>query len=498
MRQLSFDASPWKLVVFGWAIGAAVVCIAAPPQGTQESARLRGPLHEAFASPLAGAELQGTVVKRRPGPPLDELPAAIKPISPRAIWIPGYWGWEPGDEEFLWVPGVWRVPPPGMRWVPGYWDEHGGGVRWVRGFWYPVKESRLRYLPSPPKSRANAAREPTVDQFQVPGHWSYVQGEYRWNDGFVARHKSGWVWMPSHYVWTPRGALFVPGYWDYAMEARGFALVPARVTADGPPSLTHSTVTFTPKVAVNVAHLSEALFIDTDEGHYLFGDYFEPRFADRVTPWFKTVKTRGADPHFAYESWRQRATPNWPQALAERYRRRRDEPSLRPTLTYTERARGDTRSPDDVPDMGLSVTALIRSRSAARSVVELAPDAVRRADQNAVIVTSLAAQRAKFEQRSPATGDRAVTFYLPAPVEPLVRAQATTQMPSATAGQYLPGVAGRTVPGAAGRRLPGMSGRTVPGVDIHVPGATAPGVLPGADTGLSERRSDGEKERRSE
>jgi hypothetical protein len=487
MHPLPFDKFWWKLVTLGWAIAtwlcSVPICIAAPPRPTHESARLRGPVHEAFASPLAGTELPGTVVNRHPAPPLVELPAAIKPISPRAIWIPGYWGWEPAEEEFLWVPGVWRVPPPGMRWVPGYWDEHGGGVRWVRGFWYSVKESRFRYLPSPPERPRESGRQLAADQYQVPGHWSFFEGQYRWNKGFVSWHKSGWVWMPSHHVWTPRGSVFVPGYWDYAMMARGVALAPAHVATEVP-GLSGRAVAFAPKIAVNVAELPEALFIDADQGHYLFGDYFEPRFADQLTPWFEADKTWGADPNFAYESWRQSATPDWPHTLAERYRHRRDEVSMRPPLTFAERARGDTRNPDEVPDMGFSVSALARSRSAARSAVELAPDAVRRASQNAVAVASLAAQRAKFEQGSPATGDQTVAFYLPVPVQPLDRTRATTQTPSATAGQYVPGVAGRTVPGAVGRSLPGMSGRTVPGVDIRVPGVIAPGVVPGADTGL--------------
>ena len=117
----------------------------APPASAspaKEQVLLRGPLHEAFAAPLAGADQPAAIVADRPGPTLDELPTAVKPAASNAVWIPGYWGWEPAAEEFVWVPGIWRVPPPGMRWVPGYWSTVEGGFRWVRGFWYPVMEPR--------------------------------------------------------------------------------------------------------------------------------------------------------------------------------------------------------------------------------------------------------------------------------------------------------------------------------------------------------------------
>ena len=177
------------------------------------------------------------------------------------------------------------------------------------------------------------------------------------------------------------------------------------------------------------------------------------------------------------------AVPDWPQALARRYERRRDDEQLRPPVQFTEGSRGDAGANDGLPKLGLAVAAWSRSQLAGRRATELSPDAVRRAVQNSAGAKVLAIQRAKFESNGvPATAEAPLAFDLPAPTESLERIDADRRPHSATAGQYVPGVAGRDVPGTAGETLPGMRGRTLPGVDVHVPGATAPGVLPGADT----------------
>jgi hypothetical protein len=446
-----------------------------------ETVRLRGPLHEAFAAPLAGAEEAGATVEGRPGPLLAELPTAVKPAASNAVWIPGYWGWDPAGDEFVWVPGIWRVPPPGMRWVPGYWSEHDDRSRWVRGFWYPVSEPRLRYLPPPPETQEAPPSPPdSPEQFNVPAHWAYAQGQYRWNRGFTARHKSGWVWMPSHFAWTPRGAIFLPGYWDHAPRSRGLVFAPASISDAGE----KSSAAFTPKVALHMAALSEALFVGAGLGHYYFGDYFDGDFADELPPWYAAPSGSPEEPLFAYERWRQRAVPDWRQALARRYERRRDDEQLRPPLQFSERAVGDVSVTGDQPDLGVSIAARSRARGVGRPFTEILPDALRRVVQNSAGIRSLTVQRAKFEaDGAPATREAPLAFYLPAAIETFERTDSGVRPRSATAGQYVPGVAGREVPGTVGERLPGMSGRTVPGVDIHVPGATAPGVLPGADTG---------------
>lgn len=447
----------------------------------QASVRLRGPLHEAFAAPLAGADQPGKIIERRPAKPLGELPAAVKPSSRRAVWVPGYWGWEPAELDFVWIPGVWRIPPPGMRWVPGYWSDREGSFRWMRGFWYPVKETRLSYLPSPPERRRqpSPAHSMGPSEFRVPGYWSHEQGEYRWKPDFAAPHKPGWIWIGAHWVWTPRGALFVPGYWDYALANRGIAFAPIQFDANGETARGRVT---RPTVAVNVAELPEAMFIAAGLGHYCFGDYFSGDLGDELRPWYELEASGDLDPNFAYQRWQRRDQQDWQQRLAERYRARRENAESRPAVEFN----ADRHLNSSMRSLGVSIRVLDRARDARWSIMQLPSESVRQAAVNAASVESLAAQRASFEAEAGGTKEP-LAFDLPPPVAPLDRVRPASQPASATAGQYIPGVIGREVPGAAKRRLPGTTGRTLPGVDVRVPGAASPGTLPGADTGLERK-----------
>lgn len=72
----------------------------------------------------------------RIGPPM--LPVFSQPRLPAAgyLWTPGYWAWNPEDQDYYWVPGTWVRPPRvGLLWTPGYWANEGPGFRWRVGYW---------------------------------------------------------------------------------------------------------------------------------------------------------------------------------------------------------------------------------------------------------------------------------------------------------------------------------------------------------------------------
>ncbi|HVA47213.1 MAG TPA: hypothetical protein VNH11_12665 [Pirellulales bacterium] len=434
-------------LMFMTAVVPTTRAVSAAGRPSEAAVPVRGPIHEAFAQPLSGAETPGTVFDGRPPPPLAHTPPATKPGIAAAAWIPGYWGWEPAMGDLVWVPGVWRVPPPGMRWVPGYWSVADQGWRWVRGFWFPRNQPRLQYLPPPPPP-ANEPPAPTPpgDRFAVPGYWSYEGEKYVWRRGFQAPFKAGWVWMPSHSVWTPRGSVFVPGYWDFAIERRGLALLPM---AAG----TQSNVSPKPALAINLADLSEALFVGAVYGHFYFGDYFDvlPGAAD-IKPWYEPDATGRPEPDFAYERWRhQPKNAHWAARLAERYQARREHAERRPTLA--------------------------RPNEAVPSAARLRPEILRQAAQAANGLRQLAVMREKFESTvdaAPAGG--VATLYLPAAADSETQVRATEQPRASVTEESLPGISGRRVPGVGQRTLPGVSGRAVPGVEADLPDVAAPGV----------------------
>ena len=75
------------------------------------------------------------------GFPPPELPVYEQPICPGEgyIWTPGYWAWDPDDEDYYWVPGTWVLAPEvGYLWTPGYWAWGGSAYVFHDGYWGPV------------------------------------------------------------------------------------------------------------------------------------------------------------------------------------------------------------------------------------------------------------------------------------------------------------------------------------------------------------------------
>jgi WXXGXW repeat (2 copies) len=75
------------------------------------------------------------------GFPPPELPLYDQPICPGEgyIWTPGYWAWDPDDEDYYWVPGTWILAPEvGFLWTPGYWGWGGTAFVFYEGYWGPV------------------------------------------------------------------------------------------------------------------------------------------------------------------------------------------------------------------------------------------------------------------------------------------------------------------------------------------------------------------------
>ncbi|MBI2479279.1 MAG: YXWGXW repeat-containing protein, partial [Planctomycetia bacterium] len=220
------------------------------------------------------------------------------------VWIPGYWGWDQERDDFLWISGVWRVPPPGHRWIPGYWTEAAEGYQWISGFWLPAEVDEIQYLPYPPESleRGPAGIAPSQDHYWVSGCWLHHDGRYQWRPGYWTVGHHGWMWVPDHYVWTPRGAVYVRGRWDYRLDDRGVLFAPVYFRGD---VASRSSVRFAPTAVINVQRILLHLFVRPDYGHYYFGDYYGEQFARagfHPSHEFHDGRRR-YDPLFAFYRW---------------------------------------------------------------------------------------------------------------------------------------------------------------------------------------------------
>ena len=86
-------------------------------------------------APLVHAQISVSVGIELPPP---ELPVYEQPAIPGDgyLWTPGYWSWNPNENDYYWVPGTWvNAPYVGALWTPGYWGHEGNNYSWNRGYW---------------------------------------------------------------------------------------------------------------------------------------------------------------------------------------------------------------------------------------------------------------------------------------------------------------------------------------------------------------------------
>ena len=341
-----------------------------PPSQEQPDVLTRGPVHEAFAQPVAMQnETAMPAVETQPPANVTETPPVERPAG-GAIWAPGYWSWDAERNNYIWVSGCWRLPPPRMSWIPGYWTSTPGGWQWVPGFWSPTAPEALVYLPAPPAVTdiQPPGPPPMTDDFWVPSCYYWYQEHYVLRSGYWLHPQTGWIWAPSHCTWTPRGHVFVEGHWDYALERRGvlFAPVyfPGRIS-------TGVRVSFSPSVTIDIGVLSTHLFACPRYEHYYFGDYYDGTYVQiGIYPWFDCVRVgTWYDPLFVYARWNHgRSDHRWEEHEREDFRHRQDHRDLRPPRTYREQETRLSHLPPSersTHEMARPLSTVVRNPSAA-------------------------------------------------------------------------------------------------------------------------------------
>jgi hypothetical protein len=274
-----------------------------PPEIDSEGVQTltRGPVHEAFASPAVADPAPGMVIPKAPPADVQETAPEYQPEGDNVQWYPGYWAWDEDREDFIWISGIWRDPPPGRRWVPGYWAEVAGGHQWVAGFWIPEQVEEMEYLKPPPASleQGPSVASPGDDYFYIPGSWTYVNNDYTWSAGYWAPYREDWVYVQSQWVWTPRGCIFVPGYYDWRVPRRGQIFAPVYFSSV---VYRRPSYFYTPRCVINTSNLFVHLWVRDSYCHYYFGNYYGPNYANRhFTPWCNyNLRPRCYDPLLNY------------------------------------------------------------------------------------------------------------------------------------------------------------------------------------------------------
>ncbi|MGE0757029.1 MAG: carboxypeptidase-like regulatory domain-containing protein [Pirellulaceae bacterium] len=235
-RNLMRNAALGLVLSVGWSLQLAAQEPAPIGQAAYFQVLMSANVHEAWATATRHDNAPPLPAPKVPPARLVEVPPAIDAqLEKRAVWIPGYWEWEPARESFVWTTGVWRFPPPGRRWRPGQWARTADGFVRVSGQWVPGDAEKQTFVSTPPayQGRFPLADSLAANEVWVPGCWvpaPDAEQKFAWRQGFVAQRMANWEWVPAHYTWTPDGWAFVEGYWDYPQPARGQAFASLHLT----------------------------------------------------------------------------------------------------------------------------------------------------------------------------------------------------------------------------------------------------------------------------
>jgi len=309
-----------------------------PPDDDGYEVLTRGPVHEAFAESVSFEPEPGIVVVVAPPEPIEELPPEVQPEGDHVEWIPGYWGWDDESDDYLWISGVWRDLPPGRQWVPGYWNTLATGEwQWVSGYWADAATEEVAYISTAPPATLDigpSVAAPSTGHSWIPGVWIHANTRYVWRPGYWSPLRSGWTWVPARYCWTPRGYVFVDGYWDHAVDRRGVLFAPVRYHRN---AWRRPGYHYRPSIVVALNVFTDHLFYRPRTCHYYFGDYYEPRYraAGYNASWAWHSRKGCYDPIYAYQRWHHRGDRRWEQRLRERHDFRRSHLDARPPRTWS-------------------------------------------------------------------------------------------------------------------------------------------------------------------
>lgn len=201
-------------------------------------------------APVADVQARNRRVYTPKEPPqaIVERPTGARPER-TAQWAPGYWDWDPAQNDYVWVGGSWQVPPIGSIWVNTRWVRDAGGWYRVPGFWSrrrdrAVVATEFVTAPQPAWQKTGPPADhpddapglaPGPNFFFVPGHYEPAGDRLAWTPGFWARVQPGWDWVPARWVRRPDGWQYRNGSWVLDPATRG-PVISRRTTARPGPS----------------------------------------------------------------------------------------------------------------------------------------------------------------------------------------------------------------------------------------------------------------------
>ena len=194
-------------------------------------------------------------------------------------------------------------------------------------------------------------RRPICPRRQRPWKWAPILQRLPWTTfgrrvvGFGIRgvtpgvrdigHRAGRIGIgcPAHYVWTPRGYIFVGGFWDYPVARRGVLFAPVYFESG---VYSRRGYAYSPTIVINLGVFSDHLFVRPRYCHYYFGDYYAASYSHGgFYASFSFQSSRyGYDPIYSHQRWEHRQDREWEHHVAASYQYRRDHETARPPRTW--------------------------------------------------------------------------------------------------------------------------------------------------------------------
>jgi hypothetical protein len=383
---------------------------------------------------------------------------------------------------------VWRFLPPGRQWVAGYWGKSDTGYQWTSGYWADGKAREIEYLPQPPEM-VNAEPDgdaPSDNQTWIPGVQIWNQNRYAARPGYWGKMQADWAWIPAHYVATPRGYVFVDGYWDYSVNRRGVLFAPVSFDAG---VYSQAGFSYSPFYAINTAALIGNLFLRPSYGHYYFGDYYAANYEGMgFYPSYAYHNQQGYDPFFAQQLWLNRQDSGWQQNVETQFRNLRNNEEARPPRTLaaqTELAKSG-KSKDESFAIAAPLNQLTGSKEQPLRFEPVSKQERQKLGQSGKEIQNHRAERQKLEAGAAAKGTSgaAAPAKVKLPASPIV-AKAPDQLGSDQAPPKIhetpkPDLKGESKPAAKvePKPAPKVGGKPVREDEPAVEPKTAPKVEP--------------------
>ena len=154
-------------------------------------------------APVVASSAPPTVVIVEQAPPPPRREYIVERVSPRHVWIGGYWGWRAG--RHVWIEGHWELPPrERVVWVEPRWERHSNGYVFVEGLWRDAGVSVGVGVAIGGPSREREAI--IIRSAPPPLRREYVDERYR----LSPRH----VWMSCYWRHDGRVFVWMPGRWE--------------------------------------------------------------------------------------------------------------------------------------------------------------------------------------------------------------------------------------------------------------------------------------------